>query len=61
LVERIEQQDELNVVVYTSENPEFFIARCYVSDTSPIAFAPTESEGKFAGAPHEPAPGLRRR
>jgi enoyl-CoA hydratase/carnithine racemase len=43
LVERIEQQDELNVVVFKSENSEFFMARYDLSDTSPVAFAPTAS------------------
>ena len=43
LVERIEQQSGLNVVVFTSENPDFFMARYDLSDTSPVAFAPTPS------------------
>lgn len=43
LVERIEQQADLNVIVFTSENPKFFMARYDLSDTSPVAFAPTES------------------
>jgi enoyl-CoA hydratase/carnithine racemase len=43
LVERIEQHADLNVVVFTSGNPEFFMARYDLSDTSSVAFAPTES------------------
>jgi enoyl-CoA hydratase/carnithine racemase len=43
LVERIEQQADLNVVVFTSEDSDFFMARYYLSDNSPVAFAPTGS------------------
>jgi enoyl-CoA hydratase/carnithine racemase len=43
LVERIEKKPDLNVVVFMSENPDFFMARYDLSDTSPVAFAPTPS------------------
>ena len=43
LVERIEQQADLNVVVFTSEDSDFFMARYDFSDNSPVASAPTGS------------------
>jgi enoyl-CoA hydratase/carnithine racemase len=43
IVGRIEQTDDLRVVVFASEHPDFFMARYDLSDTNPVAFAPTES------------------
>jgi enoyl-CoA hydratase/carnithine racemase len=43
LVSRIEEADELRVVVFASDNPDFYMARYDLSDTNPVAFAPTES------------------
>jgi enoyl-CoA hydratase/carnithine racemase len=43
LVDRIEHADDLRVVVFASEHPDFFMARYDLSDTNPVAFAPTES------------------
>jgi enoyl-CoA hydratase/carnithine racemase len=43
LIGQIEQESHLNVVVFTSENPDFFMARYDLSDRSPVAFAPTSS------------------
>src|SRR5260370_18725995 len=43
IIGRIEQADDLGVVVFASDNPEFFMARYDLSDPSPVAFAPTES------------------
>lgn len=41
LVRRVEDAQDLRVVVFASENPEFFMARYDLSDTNPIGFAPT--------------------
>jgi enoyl-CoA hydratase/carnithine racemase len=43
IVDRVEQADDLRVVVFASDHPDFFMARYDLSDTSPVAFAPTES------------------
>jgi enoyl-CoA hydratase/carnithine racemase len=43
IVRRIEQAQELRVVVFASDNPDFYMARYDPSDTNPVAFAPTES------------------
>ena len=41
IVRRIETAQDLRVVVFASENPEFFMARYDLSDPNPIGFAPT--------------------
>jgi enoyl-CoA hydratase/carnithine racemase len=43
IVRQIEEAPDLRVVVFASEHPEFFMARYDLSDTNPVAFAPTES------------------
>lgn len=43
IVRRIEEAEDLGVVVFASEHPDFFMARYDLSDTNPVAFAPTES------------------
>jgi len=43
LVERIEETPDLKVVVFASEHPDFWMARYDLSDTDPVAFAPTDS------------------
>jgi enoyl-CoA hydratase/carnithine racemase len=43
LVSRIEEAADLRVVVFVSVHPEFYMARYDLSDTNPIAFAPTET------------------
>ena len=43
VVDRIEGAEDLRVVVFASEHPDFFMARYDLSDTSPVAFAPTDS------------------
>jgi enoyl-CoA hydratase/carnithine racemase len=43
IVRRIEEAQDLRVVVFASEHPDFFMARYDLSDTNPVAFAPTES------------------
>ncbi|MEA2419336.1 MAG: hypothetical protein QOE60_1542 [Thermoleophilaceae bacterium] len=43
IVDRIEEAQNLRVVVFASEHPDFFMARYDLSDTNPVAFAPTES------------------
>jgi enoyl-CoA hydratase/carnithine racemase len=43
IVARIERTDDLRVVVFASEHPDFFMARYDLSDTNPVAFAPTAS------------------
>jgi len=43
IVRRIEESPNLRVVVFASEHPEFFMARYDLSDTNPVAFAPTAS------------------
>jgi enoyl-CoA hydratase/carnithine racemase len=43
IVGRIEEAQDLRVVVFASEHPDFFMARYDLSDTNPVAFAPTES------------------
>ena len=47
LVRRIEEAHELRVVVFASDNPDFYMARYDLSDTNPVAFAPTESGVTF--------------
>jgi len=42
IVTRIGEADGLRVVVFTSTNPDFFMARYDLSDTNPVAFAPTD-------------------
>ena len=42
LVCRIEEAQALKVVVFASANPDFYMARYDLSDTSPIGFAPTQ-------------------
>jgi enoyl-CoA hydratase/carnithine racemase len=43
IIRRIETAQDLRVVVFASENPEFFMARYDLSDPNPIGFAPTPS------------------
>lgn len=43
MVRRIEASPELKVVVFASENSDFFMARYDLSDPNPIGFAPTAS------------------
>src|SRR5438105_225738 len=43
IVRRVEEAQDLRVVVFASEHPDFFMARYDLSDTNPVAFAPTES------------------
>jgi len=43
IVRRIEDAQDLRVVVFASSHPDFFMARYDLSDTNPVAFAPTES------------------
>jgi enoyl-CoA hydratase/carnithine racemase len=43
IVRRIEEAQDLRVVVFASEDPDFYMARYDLSDTNPVAFAPTES------------------
>src|SRR5258706_857507 len=43
IARRVEAASDLRVVVFASDNPEFFMARYDLSDTNPIGFAPTES------------------
>jgi enoyl-CoA hydratase/carnithine racemase len=43
IVDRIEQAEGLHVVVFASDHQDFFMARYDLSDTSAVAFAPTES------------------
>jgi enoyl-CoA hydratase/carnithine racemase len=43
IVRRIEEANDLRVVVFASDHPDFFMARYDLSDTDPVAFAPTAS------------------
>jgi enoyl-CoA hydratase/carnithine racemase len=43
IVRRIEEAKYLRVVVFASAHPDFYMARYDLSDTNPVAFAPTES------------------
>jgi len=43
IVRRLEEALELRVVVFASAIPDFYMARYDLSDTNPVAFAPTES------------------
>jgi enoyl-CoA hydratase/carnithine racemase len=43
IVRRIEEAQDLRVVVFASANPDFYMARYDLSDTNPVTFAPTES------------------
>jgi enoyl-CoA hydratase/carnithine racemase len=43
LVRRIEEAQDLRIVVFASANSDFYMARYDLSDTNPVAFAPTES------------------
>ena len=43
IVRRIEEAQDLRVVVFASENPDFYMARYDLSDPNPVAFAPTAS------------------
>jgi enoyl-CoA hydratase/carnithine racemase len=43
IVRRIEDEPDLRVVVFASSHPDFYMARYDLSDTNPVAFAPTES------------------
>ena len=43
IVRRIEEAQDLRVVVFASDHPDFYMARYDLSDTNPVAFAPTES------------------
>jgi enoyl-CoA hydratase/carnithine racemase len=43
VVRRIEEAADLRVVVFASENPDFWMARYDLSDPNPIGFAPTRS------------------
>src|SRR5216684_6583896 len=42
IVSRIEAANELRVVVFASEHPDFYMARYDLSDPNPVAFTPTE-------------------
>src|SRR6266851_9939798 len=42
-VGRIEEAQDLRVVVFASSHPDFFMARYDLSDTNPVAFTPTDS------------------
>jgi len=44
VVRRIDDAPELRVVVFASENPDFFMARYDLSDTNPVAFARRSQE-----------------
>ena len=43
IVRRIETAPDLRVVVFASDNPNFFMARYDLSDPNPVAFTPTAS------------------
>jgi enoyl-CoA hydratase/carnithine racemase len=43
IVRRIEEAQDLRVVVFASAHADFYMARYDLSDTNPVAFAPTES------------------
>src|SRR5580692_590903 len=43
LVRHLEEAKELRVVVFASDHPDFYMARYDLSDSNPVAFAPTES------------------
>jgi len=43
IVRRIEEAQDLRVVAFASENPNFYMARYDLSDPNPVAFAPTSS------------------
>jgi enoyl-CoA hydratase/carnithine racemase len=43
IVRRIEGAQDLRGVVFASTHPDFYMARYDLSDTNPVAFAPTES------------------
>src|ERR1700728_3178409 len=43
LVEQMEAAPDLKVLVFASEHPDFWMARYDLSDTDPVAFAPTDS------------------
>jgi enoyl-CoA hydratase/carnithine racemase len=43
IVRLIEEAQDLRVVVFASDNPNYYMARYDLSDTNPVAFAPTES------------------
>ena len=43
ITHRIEEAPDLRVVVFASLHPDFYMARYDLSDTNPVAFAPTES------------------
>ena len=43
ITHRIEEAPDLRVVVFASSHPDFYMARYDLSDTNPVAFAPTES------------------
>jgi enoyl-CoA hydratase/carnithine racemase len=43
IVDRMEVAQELRVIVFAGAHPDFYMARYDLSDTNPVAFAPTES------------------
>jgi enoyl-CoA hydratase/carnithine racemase len=43
LVEQMEATPDLKVIVFASEHPDFWMARYDLSDTDPVAFAPSDS------------------
>jgi len=43
IVGRVEQTEDLRVVVFACDHPDFFMARYDLFDTSPVELAPTES------------------
>jgi enoyl-CoA hydratase/carnithine racemase len=43
IVGRMEEAEDLRVVVFASAHPDFYMARYDLSDTNPVAFAPTDS------------------
>jgi enoyl-CoA hydratase/carnithine racemase len=42
IVRRIEEAPDVRVAVFASAHPDFYMARYDLSDTNPVAFAPTE-------------------
>jgi enoyl-CoA hydratase/carnithine racemase len=43
IVRRVEEAQDLRAVVFASAHPDFYMARYDLSDTNPVAFAPTDS------------------
>jgi enoyl-CoA hydratase/carnithine racemase len=47
IVERIEAASDLRVVVFASDHRDFFMTRYDLSDTNPVAFAPTQTGATY--------------